>query len=277
MKSIYLAGGGEPCAHPKIHEITERFWKAGLSIGMITNGTLFSSRLMDIGHYFSYLQISLISPQEENYNQSTGSKIGFDRMKALPREIKELHGDQSPVIGGMFVLTQWNYRKAFETIEFCRTNDFDYCSFRVAIDFEDRGIGLPEYVLEHLRKEAEKLSPILDSYTNLSKILAGPTVQNYQPTRCVNIQYGLYAIVDPKGHVFLCIPDVGKKELCIGDLNQQTFTQIWAQYIHRKTVKGLKDRYCKGLCHASCRSHKYNEIAQKPKPQDLPNLHAEFL
>lgn len=279
VKSIYLAGGGEPCAYPYIHDIVHKIHHLGISLAMITNGTLFARRLLDIGNYFKYLQVSVISSNSEEYTRVTGSDKGFSDMQKLPKIIKDHHGDRSPIIGGMYVLTQWNYEKAFEVIEFCKNNEFDYCSFRIAVDFENRGVALPEKCFNFLRDGLDKYCDVDSQYTNLEKILNLTYPRIYTPTQCLNTKYGLYATIDTKGGVYICVPDVGKENLCIGSLVNNSFEEIWNSERHREIVQELNKRYCNGECHSDCRSHNYNSIAavNMPPSKSIPIIHSEFL
>jgi len=273
-KSIYIAGGGEPCAYQNIREMVEILSNKGLSLAMITNGTLFAKKLSNQADKFSYLQVSLISSDKENYNDSTRSSVGYEEMKLLPSVIKDQHGNNSPTIGGMYVITKWNYTNALKAIDFCTENLFDYCSFRAAIDFEDRGVALNNEIINELKAN---LKPHHKKFSNLEKVLANALNNQYATSNCLNIHYGLYCIIDPHGGVFLCIPDVGNKRFCIGNLYEQSFQEIWQGKEHKKIVQNLENRYkCNG-CHYACRAHAYNAVYQQSKPIVLPELHKNFL
>lgn len=277
IKSIYLAGGGEPCIYPFIKNVVEKINKAGISLAIITNGTLFAEKLLDVANYFSYLQVSIISCNPEEYFSVTNSNKGFFAMQELPKKIKDIHAQNAPIIGGMYVLTEWNYKNAFKVINFCQEKQFDYCSFRFAVDYENRGVALPDKCYDFLRNGIEKFSNVDSTYTNLEKLLNSVYPRNYKPNECLNTKYGLFTTVDTKGNVYLCVPDIGKEELSIGSLKNQTFEEIWNSEKHKIISKTLDLRYMQKECHGDCRAHGYNEMAKNNPPDFISTIHSEFL
>lgn len=277
VKGIYLSGGGEPCAYPHIADTVRAFKDVGCQLAMITNGTMFAKTLLDQADAFTYLQVSLISPHREQYQSVTG-RDKHHQMMNLPQNIKNRWGTKSPTIGGMYVLTQWNYKSARDAIDFARTAGYDYCAFRTAIDFEDRGVSLPDEAFSWLREHFDEESPIDDTFTNLRSVLSRCR-STAEPVgkHCLSTSLGLYATVNARGEIYLCVPDVSKEGMAIGSMKDREFDEIWGGERHQDILKQLDERYACTQCHPACRSHAYNRAIANEMPDQLPNTHVELV
>ncbi len=276
VRGVYFSGGGEPLAYIHIAAATEAFHDAGCELALITNGTLLRRRLLELMNRFTYIQVSLIGTSDGTYVANTG-RHGFSEMSALPRAIRERHGSDSPTVGGMYVISDFNYREVPQVVDMARAAGYDYCSFRVAVDFENRDVALSTDARAWLSAYLVGDNYDTIGYTNLRQVLEQMIAAPELSSHCETMDLGLYATVTPDGLVYLCVPDVGRKEFAIGDLTKTLFEDLWGSTRHLKVLEQLHARYRCAGCHTACRGHRYNAALRRPMPAGVASVHAAFL
>ncbi len=276
VKSIYLSGGGEPCLYPQLGKLIDELSSTGCRIALVTNGTLVEQRVLEHLDKLTYIQVSLVAVDRDAYIASTG-RDHHKEVGDLPRVVRLRHAGAAPLIGGMYVISNWNLKPVQDVINLAKSSGYDYCSFRLAIDPEESGSKLDGETESKLRQELASYGVIDRSYTDLESLAS-----YHQPARrcgetCFSIDYGLHANIAPDGAVFLCIRDIGNRSFEIGNINGTDFSSIWNGLQRRLVVSELQERYGRRGCSDTCRSHRYNASIAIGRPDRISADHPEFL
>jgi len=235
LKVLRISGNGEPLLHPELPEMIRYAKEKGVSefIEIVTNGSKLdpqlNRRLVESG--LDRVRISVEEISEEGYRRIAGANVDLEQFIA---NIKDLY-EQSDRNGGKPEIYIKTVDAAVETEEkekiFYRL--FENICHRIFID----------HVIP-LWSGWDELSDRFDLQEN------GMHGQKVQIVRvCPFPFYNL--LISPDGIVSACCSD-WRRELIIGDLNNQSLSDIWHGDVLKKfwidMLSGNKDQYvmCRG-------------------------------
>lgn len=274
VRSVYISGGGEPTTHPRLPHFI-RSLKDGPSVALITNGTRASPDLLDAFGHVTYIQVSIIGHSREHYLSNAG-RDRFERMVKLPALVSDRHRSRRPLVGGMYVLAEHNSVHIADVVNLTWNAGYDYCSFRLPVDYEGRGVWASRAIAENIKVAIESLSPELLRFTNLAQMQYLPPTAHFAKQECGSLSLGLSPTVAPDGFVYLCVPDIGNKTLSIGNVNSEPFEDIWTGRRRTLIEQTLHNRYGLGNCDPGCRGHRYNAALAGNRPLRLDDAHPNF-
>lgn len=274
VKGVYFSGGGEPTVYPNLSKYIEKLYSNGVEASLLTNGTLLeSSGIVDIANMLNYIAISVPSCEIDTYEKIVGTRL-LDRVLSGPQQIKDKHGDNSPIIGARIVITNLIYKEVENILETMKEKNFDYALFKVVRDYEDRGLGINKDAENYLTNVINKLSSEgkLDrKFTNLEYIFnfkKDIEVSNI----CHTNNMGLLANVSPEGEVYPNIVEIDDKDFCIGNLYENSLEEIWNSDRHNEVKNISNEKYAGHKC-KNCRAMSYNKyindiIENMPSKED---------
>ena len=144
-------------------------------------------------------------------------------------------------------------------LETLKARKFDYALFKIVRDYEDRGLGVSEDMAEKLKVEIDALSragKIDHKFTNLDKIFAYQKPYDNAGICHIN-KMGLLTAITPEGDVYPNISEIGRDEFKTGNLNDQSFEEIWHGKLHEKVKTASEKLWKSGHC-KNCRAISYN-------------------
>ena len=268
--AVYISGGGEPTVLKGWDDYAQRLIDGGIEVALITNGVVLGKPHSDILGRMNYIAVSVYSTDEDEYRTITESRF-FERQWSVPALVKTAGG--KAVVGARCVINNTNYRNLLQIYRRAREACYDYIIFIPAVDYEGRGVGLGAdaigEVLDDIATHAGEIDP---AFTNaldlLSRNVAHYAPQDYRtrfaapPTGCAAIAIGANAFVNYCGGVWLCQPHIGDPQYCIGNLNEQRFSEIWNSPRHRSVIASLDRNFAAGACR-NCRSIAFNQTADR--------------
>ena len=155
-KGVTIEGGGEPTIDKNFNEIVEIFKKEGLSLGLITNGSV---RLPErVVNQFDWIRVSLdVSNSEEMKNLK-----GYGNFEKIINNIRYF-SNQRPVVGVGYVATCQNMNNIESLIlRLCETN-VRYIQIRPVVDHPELR---PVYDVNSLQRYATPSFSIITSGMN---------------------------------------------------------------------------------------------------------------
>ena len=162
-------------------------------------------------------------------------------------------------MGARVVVTNLIADEVSEILKTLQAREFDYALFKIVRDYEDRGLGLSNDMVEKLQEEIETLksSNMIDSrFTNLDRIFAYR--KPYDTTGICHVNnMGLLAAVTPEGDVYPNISEIGHEEFKVGNLAENSFEEIWNSQRHNEVKAVSNENWKSGLC-KNCRAISYN-------------------
>lgn len=245
---VTLEGGGEPTIYPHFKEIVEYGFRNNVSLGLITNGTLDFS---DVINMFRWVRISLDSSNREEYIAEKG-KDCFEQVMTNLERYKEIRDNRSCYLGIGYVVTRRNY------------NDID----KVVQRLDELGV---DYIYLRPVEEAEDLSPtreeLYDLRKRLLKLTDGKRIKfklvindrlTYDNDNLPCVCHSLASIIHANGDVFCC-EKRRHDEIKFGNVNDSSFSEIWWSGIRKDTTAKLLNAENQKGC-SVCRITAFNKI-----------------
>jgi radical SAM protein with 4Fe4S-binding SPASM domain len=248
-RGVTIEGGGEPTIAEHFNEAVRIFKDKGLSLGLITNGSLRLKKV--IADEFDWIRVSLdASCQEEmenlkrygSFEDVIGNIIYYTKCK--------------PVIGIGYIATKDNLSQIESLIVRIRETGVNYIQFRPVIDHPEMK---PDYDLAYLIKyQTDHFSIIIDG-------MKENIVKGNDRLGC--LCHSLSAVITADGSVYLC----GRLNIHrwlnpTGNINKNRFYDIWCGEERKEQHSQVFDgRFCAEHC-PECRITKFNmEFAQLKK------------
>ena len=80
--------------------------------------------------------------------------------------------------------------------------------------------------------------------------------------------------IDAKGNVWPCVAHIGTEELCYGNINDETFEQIWEGGRRREVNGRLNKMDINKVCREACRLDEINQYLDELRH---PGRHVNFI
>jgi radical SAM protein with 4Fe4S-binding SPASM domain len=274
VRGVYFSGGGEPTLYPKLGNYIEKLYTNGVECAIITNGSCFESMgLIPVADKLNYIAISVPAVDGATFRDITKTD-NLDKVLALPAQIKEVHRENSPIIGSRIIITNQNYKEVANFLRVIKNAKFDYALFKAVRDYEDNGLGLSKKEEDYILSEISELDIVDDNFTNIKNIF-GYKKDFEHKGLCWTNQYGLIANVSTDGKVYPNIVEIDHDEFCIGDLNQQTLEEMWNSERHQKVKELSNAKWQKSECR-NCRAMSYNRLIQEMQ-EGMPKYFDPFI
>src|SRR3989344_605086 len=264
VKSIILGGCGEPMLHPKTPEALEVGVKHGLNFGMYTNGVPITERntpqLID---NLTFIRFSINGFSNESHQFIHDTKNSdLDKVK------KNLEGcieykrknDSECTIGVYCVLFNENLDDVYEGTKWLRDIGVDYALFKPI----SQGTGNIQHIqaanLENhptLVSDLETLQTD-DFHVTVRADLIRDGYVRLGYDRCYGLPFE--CAIDADGSVYTCNWYWGKEEFKYGNLNDNSFPEIWES----EKAKSLRSHVSSpefkiGNCCGSCKQNSINK------------------
>ena len=245
---VTLEGGGEPTVHPSFHEIVDCGAENDVDMGLITNGTVDISRSLN---KLRWVRVSLDSSNKKEYLTEKGKDL-FDRVFDNLEKYKEIRDNRTCFLGIGYVLTTRNYSNIEEMVSRLDELKVDYVYFRPVEEAPDITPSRDE--LYDLRKNLLKL-------TEDKRIKFMLTINDR--LECANaglpcIAHSLTSIIHANGDI-VCCEKRRHDSITYGNINDQTYKEIWNGKMKNETTKKLLDVEAQKGCSA-CRITPFNKI-----------------
>ncbi len=230
IKSIYLAGEGEPTLHPDFAKIVEGTKKMGISVAVSTNGQRFTPELaMRTLRYLSWIRFSVVSTDKWIYSGIHGvspeslQKV-LDNIKYAV-EIKRAYKHDVD-IGVQAILTKTTAPRienfvlrmkeiGVDNVQIKPCHNHPSSSHKAKMD-QDLYSHL-EHSLKHY--ETEDFSVVFRT-RSMERILEPRTW-----TRCHGFDF--YALINANGDVVPCNVFYNKKDFTFGNIYDISFFEAW--------------------------------------------------
>lgn len=264
VKSIVLKGGGEPTTHPRFIEVLDKARSCGLAVGLITNGSMprHGSR-EKVLETCEWVRVSLDAATPQTHREIHGTS---DFTRILQNVEYLTHNSTRTMVGLNFVAERRNYQEMVAFAEMGRAIGAAYVTIRCVFDPAD---PLPEDLRAAMRAEAAAARRVeaadgsfrvfLGNFTD--RYLGASAEDAFPYARCLGPN--LIGIVGGDGHVYACCFLRGNKQFSFGNINEQSFGEIWngprRQAVMEAVYRGECGRACAGGMTAN-RYNTYNEI-----------------
>ena len=278
LKSVIYAGEGEPLLHKDAPDIFNRTKESGIDVAISTNGVLFTPGVAkESMKALTWMRFSVAAIREHTYMEiQRASKGDFEKVLVNMEEAVRVKRDQQlkTTIGVQMLLLPENKDQVVEMGREMRRIGVDYFTVKpfsqhpqskqiLQVDYDQEMLEIQQQV-KCLENENFKI------YFRLHAMEMLKCKRAYK--QCLALPFMVY--IDAKGNVWPCIVFMGKKELSYGNLNEETFVQIWEGKKREQLVDYLMKMDLEKNCREICRLDEMNKYLDVLKH---PGEHVNFI
>ena len=243
VKSVMLAGEGEPLLHKKINQITEASARA-LDVAFTTNGVLLNK--LEVIDQCEWVKVSVNAGTRETYSKVHRTKPeDFDRVIENLRDAVKRKGKCT--LGMQMVLLPENQHE-IETLK------------KIGED-----IGVDYVVIKPYSQHKYSETRIYENFTPEIPASAGHLVVRTEALQTKAISYDkcqatpyFWAYVMASGEVYSCSAYLLDERFRLGNIQRSTFRDIWQSDERRRNWEFVRNGLDIHECRLNCRMDKAN-------------------
>lgn len=267
-RGIIFTGGGEPTLHPSLPKFIKTAFDLGLDVGLITNGLRITQEIISVVQYCKWIRVSLDASTPQDYMRSHGGTQ--TEFNTVCQNIARITAIDSTVGVGVLADNNIDIVKAARLADRLGANYIQFRPYYEGWFGNKTKLNVKQYREQfNAAKEIEhECFSVLESTAKFDKMERDDTSRQYD--FCWGQQF--CGVVTAMGDVTLCCLTRGKDEFTLGNLYENTFTQIWNSE-KRKIVLANLD--VKTMCPPLCRCDSINKLLQDFR--DSKSEHMNFL
>jgi len=279
LKSVMYGGEGEPFLHKDIGEIIVHTKRSCIDVGITTNGVLLTPKLArQILGSTSWIKVSLNAGCAETYARIHRTKADdFDRVfqnLGYALRIQTEIGSQC-TIGVQTLLLPENANEVELLAQMARDAGLRYVVVKPYSQHLKsrtdtyRAIDYAEFL--HLRDKLARFNTdtfsVIFREQTMKKMKRA--VRGYE--RCLALPFWSY--IDSGGNVWGCSAYLGDERFRYGNINEQTFEQIWNGELRKANLKMVAEQLDPEACRMNCRMDEINlYLWELTHPKDHVNF-----
>lgn len=268
VKSIMYAGEGEPLLHKHIGEIVVQTQKAGIDVALTTNAvTLKDALVSEMLGSVTWIKASVNAGTRETYAKVHQTKVDdFDRVfRNLAKAVQVKQENRyACTIGIQMVLLPENQHEALDLARRAKDIGADYVVIKPysqhLMSVETMAKGYKDFnysVLFPMEAELSALSDdgfrVIFRRRTMEKLIEAD--RRYSVCQATPF---FWAYVMASGEVYGCSAYLEDPRFCYGNLNDQSFTDIWEGEIRRKSFHHVRHELNISECRVNCRMDEVN-------------------
>lgn len=280
VKSIMYAGEGEPLLYKKISELTEITKQSGIDVSFTTNGTILPKDFLEKAlPNTSWIKVSINAGTPETYHKIHQGKQGdfkkvIQNLKTMV-DYKNKH-NLEVTIGAQSMLLPENIDEMAELSKVCRDIGLDYLVIKpysqhmFSLTHKYEGIDYTKY------KDYEKKFSSM-STDDFQVIFRGHTMKKYiegngaRYKKC-HATPNLWGYIMADGRVFSCSAFLLDKRFDVGNINDNSFQEIWEGEKRRKNFDFVKNDLDISECRLNCRMDEANRYIDSIQQQSIKHI-----
>ncbi len=253
VKSVIFTGGGEPLVHPKCVEAIDQACSVGLEVALVTNGELLTDECIPtLVRACTWIRVSLDAATPDTHCDCHGlsDRTRFETVtKNIRALVKQKRASKSDVTMGLSFLVQpQNFEEAYAAAALAEDMGVSYIQFR---PIYSRGFSLETRILGSCRSQVERardtlVSETFEIYSSFDRFT---TAKRDYPT-CLACR--LVGTVAADMYTYVCCQVKGKEEYRVGNLNEQTFRDIWTNPNCHQTCRAVDVLKCPPCRYDGC-------------------------
>lgn len=263
LKSMLLAGEGEPLLHPDIAKFAQRANSRGIDVGLFSNGQLLSREMAEaLLPALTFVRFSFNGGDRDTY-----AKVHRVRKEVFPAVVEAVRNAAAlkrelgltVAIGAQFVLIPENMDTLADAATILRDTGADYLAVKPFVQQSQLQVyQMPQPLqsdeIARCIELAEERGTDEFKVIVRSSAFAGYGARDY--CHCYGTSF--ISVLNSAGDVATCLPYWDKKEYVFGNIHEGSFAELW----HGERRKAIKEHVEKTLdarqCPPNCRPHAIN-------------------
>lgn len=281
VKSIMFAGEGEPTLYKPLPEILDICTQSGIDTSLTTNAVPFNEKNTEnFVKNCSWIKVSINAGDRETYSKIHKTKESdFDKVvENLARAVKiKKEKNYECTIGSQMLLLPENKHTAVTLAKTMRDIGVDYLvikPYTQSLYGKSRVYeGLTYENMMDLDEELNKLETedfkVVFRANTMKKL-----EEEKQPySKCYSTPY-FWSYIMADGSVYGCSAYLQNEKFNYGNINSQTFKEIWEGSKRKEGISFVKDELDITMCRRNCRMDEVNRYLWNLKN---PNPHVNFI
>jgi GTP 3',8-cyclase len=248
-ESILFIGGGEPLVNPDTVAAIKLAGSLGLSCGLVTNGALLRPGIAEaLKQNCTYIRVSLDAGTPETHSYMHKSN-DFERILSNLEYLAKANGKST--LGVSYFISEHNFHEIPMVTQHIRDIGLDYIQFK-----SYSGVKFPEMyyrlLLENLSLALEHATESFDIHI-MANIFSQDTHQVRGYHKCH--WQAFKTIINADGNMYLCTQRRGKSDSVIGNIYNNSLSEIWDGVLRSDVINNLLLQECPFCVH-----HQQNQI-----------------
>lgn len=276
VKSILCSGEGEPLLNKNIIPMTKLIAESGIDVAFASNTALISKNFIEQTlQHITWFKASISAGTKKTYSKIQGTRQeDFDRvinnLKYAVQWRNEKH--LKCTLGAQILLLPENADEVMILAKICRDDiglDYlvvkPYSQHTSSITDKHKNVDYQKLSKSHLLTEE------IDTGT-FRLIWREHTIDKTSQAKtydtCQAIPF-FYAHITASGDVYSCSSFIGQENFCYGNINRQSFQEIWEGDIRRQNFEYIQNEMDINKCRINCRMDEINiylHNLKKPVP-----------
>lgn len=277
VKSIIYAGEGEPLLHKDAPDIINRTKSLGIDTAMSTNGVLLTPEVSrECLKALTWIRFSTAGIREETYQKIQRGRPGdLEKVMFHMEEAVKVKREQrlDTTLGVQLLLLPDNKDEIVEMGKELRKIGVDYFTVKPFSQHPQS-----QHILQVDYKEMLELEgAVKELQTDEFKVyFRAHSMKKLECKRCYKHCWALpfMTYVDAKGNIWPCIAFMGKEELKYGNINENSFVEIWEGERRKEVVDYFMKMDLEKNCRELCRLDEMNRYLDELKN---PGGHVNFI
>ncbi|MBR3601205.1 MAG: radical SAM protein [Lachnospiraceae bacterium] len=256
-KAVTFSGGGDPLCYSSIKETLSLVAELGFDYSLITNGQALKDDKIELLKGAKWVRVSLDASNANTYKRIRN----VDSYSQVIRNIESFaeKKNQDCTLGINCVISKENHKEIYDICRLVKEIGVDNIKLSPVIEKKNNEEYHQEIsfsVQEQLQRAIDNLETdkfkIVDGYTNnISSIKT--YCRPYK--RCLIQEF--FAVIGADAKVYRCHETAYRKQGILGDLNKESFRQIWYK---PETIESIKKYDVNENCTHKCAFNNRNII-----------------
>lgn len=280
LKSIMHGGEGEPLLHRDFSKIVELTVSSGIDVALTTNGVLLKKeRAENIVRHCKWIKVSINAGRSDTYSKIHRTKPeDFDKVianMAYAVELKRKH-NYSCTLGMQIILLPENHNEIETLARLAKSIGMDYL---VVKPYSQHTKSETDIYKDIKYSKDTILADTMKQYNGngFSVIFRLNTMKKWDEATksykcCLALPFWSY--IDAGGNVWGCSMYLKDERFLYGNVNENTFKEIWEGEKRRKSLEMIKHTFDISNCRVNCRMDEINRYLWDLKN---PNEHVNFI
>lgn len=258
VRSVVLKGGGEPTVHPQFVEMLGAAREEGLSVGLITNGSMPRAGSRErILETCEWVRVSIDAATAQTHRQLHGTS---DFARVLQNVAYLTGNTRGTMVGLSFVADGRNFHEMSRFAQLARSLGAAYVTMRCVFDpLRPLSVDLRDAMREEAalakQEEREGFQVFLGNFTD--RYLEASSADPFPYSRCRGPN--LVGVVGGDGGVYACCFLRGNAEFSFGNINERSFGEIWTGERRREVMEAVYAGRCSRVCAGGLTASRYNQ------------------
>lgn len=277
LKSVICSGEGEPFLNRNMPDMANSIKACGVDVAASTNGVLFTKeKIQECLGAFTWVRYSIASMEQSLYSKiQRGVDGDLEKVKTNLTEAVRTKKNKllKTTLGVQCLLLPDNKSHVVDMAKELRNIGVDYFTIKPYSQHLHSENSFDVDYEEMLELEKELQTYSTDEFSIYFRANA---MKKMHHEKCYKQCYGLPFMthIDASGNVWPCVAHIGAEGLCYGNINEQTFEEIWEGEQRQAVIKKLNELDINKVCREACRLDEINKYLDELKH---PGAHVNFI